>query len=220
MARLHKTPICEADLYAIWDHIAEDNRAAANRVLERLEGRFQLLVKFPNTGERQDKYHPGMRSVVEGQYIVFYEPTGQRYHCASCDSRRTTMGGPIAAVRVRPVLSTIAGNRVSVFMNPNRVITDRWSNDDSQRLYELHWPDEPALNQQHELGQQRGGCAVFAPFNYDWGLCRHAKSRHHLETVFERFTCGSYVNEGWEAHRFSEFDADSLFDQRPKDNGV
>ncbi len=75
MPRLHKTPICEADLFAVWEHIAADNRAAANRVLERLESRFQLLLKFPDIGERQDKYHPGMRSVVEGQYIVFYEPT-------------------------------------------------------------------------------------------------------------------------------------------------
>jgi plasmid stabilization system protein ParE len=52
MARLHKTPICEADLYAVWDHIAADNRTAAIRLLERLESRLQLLLKFPDMGER------------------------------------------------------------------------------------------------------------------------------------------------------------------------
>ena len=103
-------------------------------------------------------------------------------------------------------------------MNQNRIITDRWSNDDSKLLYQLHWPDEPALKHQYEEGQQCGGCAFFAPFNFDWGLCCHAKSRHHLETVFEHFTCGSFVNEGWESHSFSEVDLDSLFDERPKDN--
>jgi len=103
-------------------------------------------------------------------------------------------------------------------MNQNQIVTDRWSNDDSQRLCQLHWPDEPALKHQYEEGQQCGGCAFFAPFNYDWGLCCHDKSRHHLETVFEHFTCGSYVNEGWGSHSFSEVDLDSLFDEPPKDN--
>jgi len=97
-------------------------------------------------------------------------------------------------------------------MNQNQIITDRWSDDDSQRLYQLHWPDEPALKHQYEEGQQFGGCAFFAPFNFDWGLCCHAKSRHHLETVFEHFTCGSLVNEGWEAHSFNEFKVDDLFE--------
>jgi toxin ParE1/3/4 len=74
MARLLKTPACDADLFSIWDHIALDNRLAANRLLERLELRFQFLLLNPFTGERQDQYHPGMRSVVEGSYVIFYEP--------------------------------------------------------------------------------------------------------------------------------------------------
>ncbi len=97
-------------------------------------------------------------------------------------------------------------------MNENQIITGRWSNDESQRLYQLHWPDEPALKNQYEEGHQCGGCAFFVPFNHDWGLCCHAKSRHHLETVFEHFTCESFVNEGWEAHSFREVSIDELFD--------
>ncbi len=97
-------------------------------------------------------------------------------------------------------------------MNENSIITDRWSNNDSRRLYELQWSDEPKVREQYEEGQQCGGCSFFAPFNCDWGLCCHAASRHHLETVFEHFTCPAYVNEGWEAHSFSEIDFDAIFD--------
>ena len=100
-------------------------------------------------------------------------------------------------------------------MNTNRIITDRWSNDNSQRLYERQWPEEPALKRRYEEGEQCGGCSFFAPFNHDWGLCCYAASRHHLETVFEHFTCGSYVQEGWGAHSFSDVDIDALFDEPP-----
>ena len=97
-------------------------------------------------------------------------------------------------------------------MNKNQIITDRWSNEDSQKFYELQWPDEPKVREQYEQGQQCGGCAFFAPFNFDWGLCCYAASRHHLETVFEHFTCPVYIHEGWEAHSFSDFDLDAMFE--------
>lgn len=100
-------------------------------------------------------------------------------------------------------------------MNQNQIATDGWSNDDARRLYELKWPDELKVREQYEEGQQCGGCSFFAPFTFDWGLCCHATSRHHLETVFEHFTCGSYVQEGWGAHSFSEVDIDALFDKPP-----
>jgi toxin ParE1/3/4 len=75
MRRLLKTPSCDADLYAIWDYIAADNLPAANQFLERLEQRFKLLLASPEIGERRDDMYPGARSVAEGKYIIFYEPT-------------------------------------------------------------------------------------------------------------------------------------------------
>src|SRR5687767_271125 len=88
-------------------------------------------------------------------------------------------------------------------MNTNRVITDTWSNEESRRLYESQWAYEPAVRSFYEIGSQCGGCSFFAPFNEDWGLCAHIRSRHHLETVFEHFTCGAFVGEGWGPHSFS-----------------
>ena len=87
--------------------------------------------------------------------------------------------------------------------NENHVITDRFSNARSERLFRDHWPNQPAILAQYEEGSQCGGCAYFAPFNADWGLCCNAGSLFVLETVFEHYTCATFVNEGWGPHSFS-----------------
>jgi len=89
-------------------------------------------------------------------------------------------------------------------MNANKVSTEAWSNPESAEVYAALWPKDPALRKQYEEGLQCGGCSFFAKFNMDWGLCCHAASPHHLETVFEHFTCPSFVNEGWGPHSFTE----------------
>lgn len=67
--------------------------------------------------------------------------------------------------------------------NQNAIITDTWSNPDSEALYRNEWPDEPAIRAQKLEGDQCGGCSYFAPFNLDFGLCCHPASRHFRETV-------------------------------------
>lgn len=91
----------------------------------------------------------------------------------------------------------------SLAMNQNRIIVDRWSNPDSKMLYESQWAANPQLREQYEDGFQCGGCSFYAAFNTDWGLCCHKESRHHLETVFEHFTCESICPECWGPHSFS-----------------
>ncbi len=72
--RLRKTPIAEQDLLGIWEFIARDSPANADRFWQRLNERFQLLLRQPLMGESQECFLPGLRSVVEGSYIIFYEP--------------------------------------------------------------------------------------------------------------------------------------------------
>jgi toxin ParE1/3/4 len=74
MPRLRKTRIAEQDLLGIWEHISTESPVAADRVWQKLHERFELLLKFPSMGESQDHYRQGLRSVVEGAYLVFYEP--------------------------------------------------------------------------------------------------------------------------------------------------
>jgi hypothetical protein len=87
-------------------------------------------------------------------------------------------------------------------MNRNTIITEDFSNPASEALYKANWPEEPEVFAQYEDGGQCGGCAYFAPFNADYGLCCNPASRHHLETVFEHFTCPVLVHQGWGAHSF------------------
>ena len=89
-------------------------------------------------------------------------------------------------------------------MNENKVVTNRFANSESERLYRDGWPEEPQCREKYEDGQQCGGCSFYAKFNADYGLCCHRKSRHFTETVFEHFTCPAYVHEGWGPHSFSE----------------
>ena len=91
--------------------------------------------------------------------------------------------------------------------NQNAIITDTWSDPDSEALYRNEWPDEPAIRAQKLEGDQCGGCSYFAPFNLDFGLCCHPASRHFRETVFEHFTCPAFLAEGWGAHSFGAVEA-------------
>lgn len=89
-------------------------------------------------------------------------------------------------------------------MNRNVIEYGKFSNSDSEELYDNKWPAEFSTRKKYESGLQCGGCSCYAPFNSDWGLCCHPNSRHQFETVFEHFTCPVQVNEGWEHHSFSE----------------
>jgi len=89
-------------------------------------------------------------------------------------------------------------------MNQNQIECGKFSNPDSEAMYLEKWPAEYNIRRKYESGLQCGGCSFYAPFNSDWGLCVHPKSRHRFETVFEHFTCPAHVNEGWGSHSFSE----------------
>jgi hypothetical protein len=88
-------------------------------------------------------------------------------------------------------------------MNQNHIVWHAFSNPDSEARYRAQWPDEPEVRKLYEEGAQCGGCSFFAKFDLDYGLCCNADSRHHLETVFEHFTCPVYGNEGWGPHSFN-----------------
>ncbi|MGI4788109.1 MAG: type II toxin-antitoxin system RelE/ParE family toxin [Janthinobacterium lividum] len=60
------------DLKGIHDFIARDDVEAALRFVQRLEQRCKNIADMPGMGRRRDDLVPGLRSVVEGNYIIFY----------------------------------------------------------------------------------------------------------------------------------------------------
>ena len=93
-------------------------------------------------------------------------------------------------------MSTMAGNHIT---------TDDFSNPETKKLYLSRYEGNPVLQKQMcEDCSQCGGCSCFAPLNGDYGVCCSSKSKHHLETVFEHFSCEATVQEGWGAHSFHE----------------
>ncbi|MGH9549101.1 MAG: type II toxin-antitoxin system RelE/ParE family toxin [Terriglobales bacterium] len=66
------TSTAELDLEEIEAYIASDNPIAADRFLELLAERFQLIAEMPGIGCRRDKYAPGVQSLAEANYIIIY----------------------------------------------------------------------------------------------------------------------------------------------------
>lgn len=74
MPRITRRPLAEADIIEIWDTIAEDSLAAADRWVDRLDEQLRLLAAQPMMGRARDELAPGVRSFPFGRYIVFYAP--------------------------------------------------------------------------------------------------------------------------------------------------
>jgi len=60
------------DLYDIWQFIAEDNEAAADRLIDRIDAVFRMLADNPQGGRARPELKIGIRSFPVGAYIVFY----------------------------------------------------------------------------------------------------------------------------------------------------
>lgn len=74
MSRCIFTTPARQDLRDIHDYIARDDVEAALRFVQRLEQRCLGIVDMPGMGRRRDDLASGLRSVVEGNYIIVYRP--------------------------------------------------------------------------------------------------------------------------------------------------
>ena len=73
MVRVVRRPQAEEDILEIWLFIAEDNLAAADAWVDRLDAAFALWATQPKMGRGRDELAPGLRSFPFGRYVVFYE---------------------------------------------------------------------------------------------------------------------------------------------------
>ena len=67
------------DLRGLWDYVAtgSGSTATADRLIDRLIERIDLLAQFPEMGRRRDDdLRPGLRTSPVGQYVLIYRVEG------------------------------------------------------------------------------------------------------------------------------------------------
>lgn len=74
MARIVRSYPARDDLRQIWLYIANDNLAAADRMIDRFERNLLSLARNPLMGQAADQYRKGLRQFTVGSYVMFYEP--------------------------------------------------------------------------------------------------------------------------------------------------
>lgn len=72
MSRVRFAPQAILDFIEIYEYIASDNIAAADKHHKLLRQRCLNLVDQPRIGSKRDKIRPGLRSIAEGDYVIFY----------------------------------------------------------------------------------------------------------------------------------------------------
>jgi len=75
MPKIKWSPEARENLIDIFLTIAEDNPAAAERVVRELEQRVQLLEKNPRLGARRPEIRYSARILMRGVYVIIYEIT-------------------------------------------------------------------------------------------------------------------------------------------------
>lgn len=74
MPHVTRRPLAEADILEIWDYIAVDNPAAADRWMDQLDAQFRLMATQPKMGRARNELAADVRSFPVGRYVVFYVP--------------------------------------------------------------------------------------------------------------------------------------------------
>lgn len=78
MSRVAFRPEAEADLASIAMFLAERSVSRAKALVARLRSRCDVLRTSPMAGRPRDEIAPGLRSLVERPYIIFYRLDGDR----------------------------------------------------------------------------------------------------------------------------------------------
>lgn len=72
MAGIIRSPLAKADIVEIWAYIADDNPAAADRLITRFDEVFRRLLAQPLIGKATEELGAGVRFFPTGSYLIFY----------------------------------------------------------------------------------------------------------------------------------------------------
>jgi toxin ParE1/3/4 len=74
MGLIIQSPDARNDLIEIWLYIAQENQAAANRLIASIEEKLNLLSDSPQMGQTREDLAPLIRSFPVSKYLLFYRP--------------------------------------------------------------------------------------------------------------------------------------------------
>jgi toxin ParE1/3/4 len=64
--------IAQSDLTDIWAFVAQDDASAAERLINRIREKCQMLATTPKVGRQRPELDPSIRGFPVGNYVVFY----------------------------------------------------------------------------------------------------------------------------------------------------
>ena len=71
------SPRVAVELREIGEYIAKDDLQAALSFVDRLKKRCQDAADYPSIGRRRTELQAGLRSLTEGDYVIFYRSTDE-----------------------------------------------------------------------------------------------------------------------------------------------
>ena len=72
MSEVVLSELAEADLTDIWVFVAQDNAAAADRLIDEIHEKCQFLGNTPKAGRQRPELDPSIRAFAVGNYLIFY----------------------------------------------------------------------------------------------------------------------------------------------------
>lgn len=74
MSVVLRSSLAERDLDEVWRYIAKDSPAAADRMVDAIIEKCQLMATQPELGQSRPELAPRLRSFLVGNYVVVYWP--------------------------------------------------------------------------------------------------------------------------------------------------
>jgi toxin ParE1/3/4 len=78
MSKLVRTSRAELDMAEIWADLAQYGTKVADRTIDVIEKRMDVLRRFPYGGEACPRFGAKMRWFPAGNYVIFYLPEDDR----------------------------------------------------------------------------------------------------------------------------------------------
>ena len=73
MSRLIRTARAEEDLIEIWMYVATDNQVAAEKLVDQIDAKCQMLADSPGLGKARPDIAPDLRYFPVGRYLILYK---------------------------------------------------------------------------------------------------------------------------------------------------